>query len=94
MMITKQQIRINSVEKNSIQSDAKKIKYYHISRKLLKLSANFLAMCTKQKIRINQIEEISIKSGEKKVKYYMISKKLLEAFSQFSDDDHKTTNQN
>ena len=51
-------------------------------------------MITNKEITINYIEEISIKSGEKKVKYYMISKKLLEAFSQFSDDDHKTTNQN
>ena len=40
-MITKQQIRINYMEEISLKSDAKKIKYYHISRKLLQPFGQF-----------------------------------------------------
>ena len=40
-MITKQQIRINYMEEISLKSDAKKIKYYHISRTLLEAFGQF-----------------------------------------------------
>ena len=33
VMITKQQIRINYIEEISIKSEAKKVKYYQISKK-------------------------------------------------------------
>ena len=47
-MITKQQIRINYIKDITFKSDAKEHKYYQISKKLFKLSANPLAMFTKQ----------------------------------------------
>ena len=40
-MITKQQIRINYIEEISVKSDAKKKKYYHISKKLLQAFGQF-----------------------------------------------------
>ena len=45
-IIKQQQIRINYIEEISIKSDAKKIKYYQISKNDCKLSANSLAMIT------------------------------------------------
>ena len=47
-MITKHQIRINYLKQISIKSDAKKIKYYQIPKKLFEHFANSLAMITTQ----------------------------------------------
>ena len=78
IMSKQQLIRINYIEKISFKSDAKKIKYYHISKHYCNLLASSLAMITqflqmsmkeilmllyqKKKIIINYIEAISIKN--------------------------------
>ena len=91
-MITKQQIRINYIEKIRIKSDAKKIKNIRYQKTYCKLPANSLTLTRKQQITINYIEELRMKSDAKKVKYYLISKKSLEAFGQFSGHGHEKTN--
>ena len=80
-MMTEQKIRINYIDESSIKSDAKKIKYYQISKKIIRSFSQISPpMITKHQIEIYYIEEISIKSDAKKIKYYQTSKKLFQAF--------------
>ena len=46
IMPKQKQIRINYIQEISIKNDAKKIKYYQISKNYCKLLANSLAMIT------------------------------------------------
>ena len=51
-----QQIRINDIKIIRMNSDAKKMKYYHISKNYSKLLVNFLAMITQSSsMSINEI---------------------------------------
>ena len=83
-MIKKQELRIDYKAQISIKCKAKKIKFYQISKSLLKAFRPYSGHGHKQQIRVNYVAEISVKSDAKKIKYCQISKILLEAFSQFS----------
>ena len=76
-MIKKQELRINYKAEISIKCKAKIIKYYQISKQLLKAFGPFSGHGHKQQIRINYVAEISTKSDAKKMKYYLISKHLF-----------------
>ena len=83
-MIKKQELRIDYKAQISIKCKAKKIKFYQISKSLLKAFRPYSGHGHKQQIRVNYVAEISIKRDAKKIKYYQISKNLFEDFGQFA----------
>ena len=67
-MIKKQELRIDYKAQISIKCKAKKIKFYQISKNLLKFFGPSSGHGHKEPNKINYVAEISIKSYAKKIK--------------------------